>query len=211
MHGLNMKSDVTFKKKMKKLLLHSYDSTLHAHRKFYVDLRFLCLSFILNLYPGVIAYPWGLLPGNPINKCFPSWLPSLFVVTRSSNYRYCCITTCSTKICPIFIFFWSFVVIYHNVNFVMLMYCCSHINMYWVTRFCGLCHTKVIYTELSYWKEKRICQCQTVITLADWQEQLVVHWQITHKFVIEYWLWPVNRLGILCKSRRVRNGKKTEL
>jgi len=56
-----------------------------------------------HLCPGVIVYPWGLLPGNPVNKCFPSWLQRLFV-TRRSNYRYCCITTCSTKICPIFIF-----------------------------------------------------------------------------------------------------------
>ena len=95
-------SNVTFLKK-KKLLLHSYDSTLHAYRKFYIDLRFLCLPFIRNLCPGVIAYPWGLLPGSPIDKCFPSWLQRLFV-TRHSNYRYCCINTCSTKICPILIF-----------------------------------------------------------------------------------------------------------
>jgi len=95
-------SYATFLRK-KRLLLHSYDSTLHAHRKFYVDLHFLCLSFIRNSCHGVITYPWGLLAGNPINKFFPSWLQRLFV-SRRSNYRYCCITTCSTKICPILIF-----------------------------------------------------------------------------------------------------------
>lgn len=99
----NTKCHFFKKKKKERLLLHSYDSTLNAHRKFYVDLRFLCLSFIRNLRPGVIAYPWGLLPGKPFNKCFPSCFQRLFV-TRRSNYHYCCITTCSTKICPIFIF-----------------------------------------------------------------------------------------------------------
>jgi len=63
-------SNVTFLKK-NRLLLHSYESTLHEHRKFYVDLHFLCLAFTRNLCPGVIAYPWGLLAGNPINKGFP--------------------------------------------------------------------------------------------------------------------------------------------
>ena len=111
----------------------------------------------------------------------------------------------------IFLFYRPFVFIHHSVCFVMQMHCCSHVDMYWLTRFRGLCHTKVIYTELSYWKKKRICQCQTLITLADWHGQHVLHWQITHKFVIEYWSWLVNKPEFVCKSHRFTNDKKTKL
>lgn len=179
-------------------------------KQIWYRLYFLCLSFIWNSCPSVIEYPWGLLPGKPINKCFPSWLHRLCVSTRHSNYRYCYIATCSTKICAILLY-WPFVVIHHNVCFVMQMHCCSRINMYCESPFRGLCYAKVIYTELSYWKEKHICQCQAVITLADWHGQLVVHWQITPKFAIEYWSWLVNRLEFVCQRRRLRSGKKTKL
>jgi len=86
-----------------------------------------------------------------------------------------------------------------RVCFVMQIYYSSYINTYRVTRFHRLCHTKVIYTELSYWKGKHICQCQTVITLADWHGghgQLLVHWQITYKFVIKCFAMARKQTGI---------------
>jgi hypothetical protein len=103
-----------------------------------------------------VDVPLGQLPGEPINKHFTSRSPRHYTPTQNSNYLCCCSTICNAKICP---------------NFILLRFCTcrspqfvfSHAHLlqrlyqhvpYWMSRFHGLRHTKVIYTVLSYSKRK---------------------------------------------------------